>query len=262
MKNRLVFLGTGGGGSVTSTQVRKTGGIYFELGDKRFILDPGPGSLIYSQKLKLKIDGLLISHIHPDHCTDANILLDAISRDKKPFLVAGEPCLKPGEEYPCVSKYHQSLSNVYPVKAGDELDVDGIKVSVHRSDHYSPTVGFTISHNNTRVSYACDGKYYKGQEKNYDCDVLILNVLTPDHVGTMPKKHMSTKEAITLIKGMEHKPRLVIITHFSFWMLRANVWAQAKLVEKETGVKTIPAEDFMELDLDSLKIKKIKIKRD
>lgn len=261
MKNRLIFLGTGGGGSVTYTQTRKTGGVYFELGDKKFILDPGPGSLVYSHKLGLKPeswDGVLITHIHPDHCTDANVILDAISRDKKPFLVAGEPCLKPGNEYPCVSKYHQSISNAYPVKVGDKVGVDGIKITANLADHYSPTVGFVISYNKIVVGYASDGIYYKGQEKGYGgCDVLILNLLVPPGKKAT-KKHMGVEDAIKLVSAIKNKPKLVVITHFSFWMLRANVWAQARRIQDETGVKTIPAEDFMELDLETLNAKKLK----
>ena len=167
MKNRrLIFLGTIGGASVMHTQVRKSGGIYFELG-KKFILDPGPGSLVYSQKLGLtpeKLCGLLLSHLHPDHATDANALLDAMSRDKKPFLVAEAHCLKPMDDYyPCISRYHQELSQVYSVKAGDKIDIDGIKIAVNRADHYSPAVGFTISYNDTKIGYVSDGSYYNGE---------------------------------------------------------------------------------------------------
>ncbi len=262
-RNRLVFLGTGGGGYVMFTQARKTGGIYFELG-KRFILDPGPGSLVYSQKLGLKPekwDGMLVSHKHPDHCTDADALIDGMARDRRPFLVAEEHCLEPKDGmYPCISEYHKRISDTRAVKPGERVEIDSMEIAVNKADHYSPTVGFTFFCDNLRVGYASDGAYYKGQEKGYEgCSILILNVLTPKH-RRLTKRHMSTEEAIELVNKMKKKPELVIITHFSFWMLRANVWAQAKLLEKATGVKAIPAEDFMELDLETLKTRKLRAK--
>ena len=259
--NRLVFLGTGGGKSVMFTQFRKTGGIFVELDNTRFIIDPGPGSLVYSQKMKLnpgKLDGLLLSHLHPDHSTDANALLDGM---KNPFLIAEEHCLKPRDAYyPCVSKYHQANSVVHTAKINKKIKLKNLDIVVNRADHYAPTVGFKIIGSKI-IGYPADGTYYKGQEKNYDCDLLILNILVPKGEAAMPNKHMSVDEAIKLIKGIKKKPKLVVITHFSFWMIRANVWLQARKIQEATGIKTIAAEDFMEIDLNNLSIKKLSDKK-
>ena len=267
-RDRIVFLGTGGGKSVMFTQVRKTGGVYIELDGKKFIVDPGPGALIYAQKLKLrpeKWDAILLSHFHPDHCTDANVLLDGISHlgNKKPLLIAEEQCLKHNNKHEsyhqCISNYHQALADVRAAKPGSRIAVNGLGIRVNRADHYDPTVGFTIA-GSKQIGYPSDGTYYKGQGKGYDCDVLILNILVPKGKKAKLFKHMSVDDAIKLIKAIKKKPKLVIITHFSFWMLRSNVWAQAKIIEKATGIKTIPAEDFMEVDLDTLKTRKLKEK--
>lgn len=256
--NRLVFLGTGGGKNVMFTQFRRTGGIFVELDGTRFIIDPGPGSLVYSQKLKLnpgKLDGLLLSHLHPDHCTDANALLDGM---KNPILIAEEHCLKPRDDYyPCISNYHQGSSNVHVAKLGDKIKMKNLQIEINRADHYAPTVGFKIIGSKI-IGYPADGTYYDGQEKNYDCDILILNILVPKGEKAEKFKHMSIDEAINLIKGIKEKPRLIIIQHFSFWMIRSNVWLQAKIIQDATGIKTIAADDFMEIDLDTLKVIKLR----
>ncbi|MBI2076587.1 MAG: MBL fold metallo-hydrolase [Candidatus Aenigmarchaeota archaeon] len=259
MPNRLIFLGTGGGRHVMLAQVRKTGGIYVELDGKKFVIDPGPGSLVNARRIKLNPEnwnGLFLSHVHPDNSSDADVLLDGM---KEPFIVAERHCVKPSRDfYPIVSKYHQEKANVYAVKEGDRIKVNGFDVFVTKADHYDPTAGFVIKGSKT-IGYAADGVYYKGQERQFsDCDVLILNVLVPTKMKTEPHKHMSVDEAIKMVKKAKNKPKLIVIQHFSFWMLRADVYVQAKIIEKGTGIKTVAAEDFMEIDLDTLKIVKRK----
>lgn len=252
--NRIIFLGTGGGRHVMLAQVRKTGGIYVELDGKKFIIDPGPGALVNARQIKLNPEswnGLFLSHLHPDNSSDADALLDGM---KSPFLVAEAHCIKPSREYyPCISKYHQEKTKVYAVKAGDKLKIDDMEILVTKADHYDPTVGFVIN-GSCKIGYAADGAYYKGQEKYFsDCDILILNVLVPAGKKSEPHRHMSVEDSIMMVKRIK-KPKLVVIQHFSFWMLRANVYAQAKIIEKETGVRTLAAEDFMGIDLDKLQI--------
>jgi ribonuclease BN (tRNA processing enzyme) len=258
-KNRIIFLGTGGGKNVMFTQFRKTGGIFIELDNTKLIIDPGPGSLVYSQKLKLnpgKLDGLLLSHLHPDHCTDADALLDGM---KNPTLIAEEHCLKPMDGYyPCVSSYHQESSTTCIAKLGNAVKMKNLEIMINRADHYAPTVGFKIIGSKI-IGYPADGTYYEGQEKNYEnCDLLMLNILVPKGEATMPNKHMSVDEAIKLIKNIEKKPKLVVVQHFSFWMIRSNIWNQVKAIQEATGIRTIAAEDFMKIDLDTLKVIKLR----
>ncbi len=264
-KNRVIFLGTGGGKNVMARQAMRTGGIFIELKTKddikssntsvRFIIDPGPGSLVHAASKKMEPenwDGVLLSHLHPDHSTDANAIIDCIAANKKkPFLAAEEHCLKPKDDYyPCISKFHQKVSDVFAMKANRKISINGLKITAVRSDHYVPTIGFIIKSQSCRIGYASDGTYYKGQEKNFEgCDLLILNVLVPKGEAAKKKWHMSVDEAIELVSKIKKKPRLLIIQHFSFWMLRANVYAQAEIIEKATGVKTMAAGDFMEVDL-------------
>lgn len=265
-KDRIVFLGTGGGKHIMFTQARKTGGIYCKMDGIRFVLDPGPGSLVHAQKLKLRPelwDGILLSHRHVDHSTDADALLDGMGQrgsmiiKKIPFLVAEESCLvSTKEDYPRVSMYHQKKARTHKVKAGDCLNIKGLKIRAAKADHYNITVGFRVEGSRT-IGFASDGTYYRGQEKNYEgCDILVLNVLVPKGRTALIKKHMSVDEAIKLINKMKNKPKLVIIQHFSFWMLKAGVLAQAKAITDATGVKVVAAEDFMEVDLETLKTRK------
>jgi len=269
--NRIMFLGTGGGGHTMFYQVKRTGGIYFELdaekGPVKFILDPGPGSLVFAHALGLKPEswnGVVLSHLHADHATDANVLLDGI---KDAFLVAEENCIRMDEkkpvDYPCVSMYHQKqIKELFPVKHGQIIKTHGIEFHATRTNHYAPALGFKIKSSKFTIGYAGDGSYLAGQEKFYDdCDVLILNIFYPKGMEARKGVHMGVDDAITLVKGIKNKPRLVIIQHLSLFMLRTNMFRQVKIIKDATKIDTIHAEDFMEINLDTLatKIHDVKI---
>ena len=273
--NRIVFVGTGGGRHAVSSQVRKTGGIFVELDGLKFIIDPGPGSLVFSRFLGLepeKWDGMLLSHYHIDQSSDANALIDGM-KDPAPvgeevakeiFLIAEEHCVnmkKDHDEYPRISKFHQRLiKNLHAAKPGQDISLGKIKVKTTGTEHGVPNVGFVIS-GSLRIGYPSDGIYYSGQEKKFDnCDILILNVPIPKGGQSKHKVYMSVDDAIKLVKSINSKPRIVILTHFSPWMLRSNLFKQAKIMQDATGVKTIFAQDFMEMDIRSLQTRILALK--
>ena len=264
--NRIVFLGTGGGRHMMFSQVRKTGGIYFELGDEKnglkFVMDPGPGSLVNARGAKLKaenVGGIVLSHHHIDHSTDANVWLDGL---EKPFLIAEEHCVMDKEElgekdydyYPCISPYQRKkVGKLHAVRDGSVVKMGTVRFEAVKSDHYGPAVGFVISTDKFRIGYTSDGRHYSGQEGRYEgCDIIIMNVLVPKGMEPEEKKHMSVDEAIRFIRGMKKKPKLVILQHFSLWMLRANLWKQEKIMKDATGVQVIHADDFMQVDIDKI----------
>src|SRR3989337_1547710 len=79
----VFFLGSGGGRFVSYTQLRWTGGIRFLTDQLQIHLDPGPGAIVRSVDLKLqpqKVQALFVSHCHPDHCCDAEIFIEAMTR--------------------------------------------------------------------------------------------------------------------------------------------------------------------------------------
>ena len=260
--NSITFLGTGGGRSVVFSQVRASGGIYFELDGKRFILDPGPGSLVNMRQMKLKEPhGLLISHYHVDHISDARTLLDGM---KEPFLIAEENVISGDDNSPGLGKYHVSKAAfLKSLKAGDSAKIpkSEIKIIATKCKHTSPCIGFMIE-GSKKIGYVSDTTYFKGVQKPFEgSDLLVFNVLVPWKKDPIERKHLSADEATDFIKNLEKKPKLAIIQHFSFWMLQNNVYAQAKMIEKETGVKTIAAKDFMKVDIDKLKEEKKGLER-
>ena len=89
----IIFLGTGGGRFATITQKRRTAGIRIISEGLNLHLDPGPGALVHSINEGLdpqKLDAIFVSHCHPDHYTDAEVLIEAMTRGISRF----KKCLK------------------------------------------------------------------------------------------------------------------------------------------------------------------------
>ena len=94
-----MFLGTGGGRFATIYQVRSTGGIYVNDGT-RLHIDPGPSALMNLSRLSLdpaRTDAVLISHCHPDHYADAEMLIEGMTKGgfkRSGTLVGSESVLR------------------------------------------------------------------------------------------------------------------------------------------------------------------------
>jgi phosphoribosyl 1,2-cyclic phosphodiesterase len=252
----LVFLGTGGGRFATITQKRRTGGIRILSENVNAHLDPGPGALIYSLNMNLnpqKISAILISHSHPDHYTDAEVLIEAMTHGttKKRGTLAATRSVLSGNEV-CemsVSKYHQRMvERLIETKPGVEFGIGDLKVVACRAVHSDPnTVGFRFETADIGdFAYTSDTEYFEGIGKIYKgVRLLLLGVLRPS--GKPWKGHMTTNEAIKIVE--EVKPEMAVLTNFGMQMIFRGPDHEAKLVKEKTGVSTIAAKDEMRVSL-------------
>ena len=116
LKTMVNFLGTGGGRFVMTSQIRRTAGIRITEDDSQVHIDPGPGALVFSNWARLnpsKLDGLIVTHCHPDHYTDVEVFIEAMTqgtRAKRGVLAATKSVLRGASGIgPCISGYHQGL---------------------------------------------------------------------------------------------------------------------------------------------------------
>jgi len=266
---QLFFLGTGGGRFATITQKRRTGGIRLLAEGVNIHLDPGPGALVYSIASGLnpqKINAVLVSHNHPDHYNDAEVLVEAMTRGatKKRGLLAAPRSVLFGNEAcdPSISKYHKQIVNeLVEAKPGVSFHVGKLRVVVTEARHSDPdTVGFKFETlNSGDIAYTSDTEYFEGIGKNYEgVRLLILCVMRP--VGRPWKGHMTTEDAIKIIG--ETKPEMAIITHFGMEMIFKGPRKQARIIQRETGVPTIAASDQMKVSVnEEIEIVKPHIKK-
>lgn len=254
----LVFLGTGGARFVIQKQLRATGGFRIN-GLQNIYLDPGPGALFRSIQFKqspTQIDTLLISHCHLDHANDANLFIEAMTENGKrrdKAVLGSASALRGNEEYDrIVTRYHQAMVDEYIVmKAGDRQVVKGVKIEATPTRHTDETaIGFKITIEGKVIGYTSDTEYFEELGRMFaGCDLLILNNLRP--FGQYLGGHLTSDGAAKILK--DAKPKKAVIQHFGMQMLRAGPEAEAKMIEKESGIETIAAKDGMRIELDKAK---------
>ncbi len=255
-KIELILLGTGGGRFATLTQRRRTGGIRLLSDTVNMHMDPGPGALIYSLESGLdpqKVTAILVSHSHPDHYTNAEVLIEAMTRGmtRKRGLLAAPSSVLFGNDIcgPAISEYHQKMpKEVVETKPNVTFNVGDMRILAIKSEHTDPdTVGFRLKTQDVGdIAYTSDTEYFEGIGKAYEgVRLLLLCVLRPS--GKTWKGHMTTEDAVKIVE--EVKPEIVVTTHFGMQMIFSGPIREAKLIEQKTGTPTMAAVDGMRISV-------------
>jgi phosphoribosyl 1,2-cyclic phosphodiesterase len=253
---QIVFLGTGGGRFITITQRRRTAGIRIVNRDVNLHLDPGPGALVHSISEGLdpqKLNAVLVSHCHPDHYTDAEVLIEAMTRGgtrRRGLLGAAVSVLNGSSNCEAsISKYHQGMpERRIEAEPGTKFEVGSLTVSATEARHTDPdAVGFRFGTAEFGdFAYTSDTEYYKDIARYYqDLRILILCTMRPS--GNPWKGHMTTDDATKIIQ--ETRPEQVFLTHLGMKMLLEGPAKEAKLIQEKTGVPTTAAADGMVVSL-------------
>jgi ribonuclease BN (tRNA processing enzyme) len=250
----VTFLGTGGGRFATIYQARATGGIYIE--DSRNLhIDPGPGALVRMRSVgidPLRTHAILVSHCHPDHYMDTEILIEAMTEGgvrKQGVLIGSRSVIEgDGDFGPAISGYHQSMpKSVKVMQAFSKATLKPIEISATPSAHSdTSSVGFRIQTAQGMISYVSDTQLVEQVIKSHKkCRLLIACVTRP--LGQRIPHHLSTEDAGYLIEKI--KPEMAVITHFGMRVIQENPETQASWIEEVSGVRTVAARDFMTVDL-------------
>lgn len=236
-------------------QLRATAGFIFN-GRARIYIDPGPGALIRSLELKQdlwKLDAVAISHAHIDHSNDANLLVEAMTnggKRKRGILIGSSSALEGNGKFDrVVSAYHQNLVERKVIaKVGDKLSVKGVEIEVTPTKHEDDTgVGFKLTSEGKTIGYTGDTDYLPALGSIFSgCDLIILNNLKP--AGCHYPGHLDSELSVRVLK--EAKPKKAVIQHFGMGMLRAGPEAEARFIQKESGIETIAAKDGMVIKIE------------
>jgi phosphoribosyl 1,2-cyclic phosphodiesterase len=251
----IIFLGTGGGRFTTITQKRRTAGIRIIGEGLNLHLDPGPGALVYSVDEGLdpqKLNAVFVSHCHPDHYTDAEVLIEAMTRGmtkKRGMLAAAKSVLTGNLSCePSISKYHQEMpQQKIEAVPNMKFEVAGVNVLVTEARHTDPgAVGFRFETASIGgFAYTSDTEYFEGIGKYYEgVRLLVLCVMRP--AGKPWKGHMTTNDAVKIVE--ETRPDLAVLTHLGMQMIFKGPASEAKIVKEKTGVPTVAAGDGMRID--------------
>ncbi|MEM2995116.1 MAG: MBL fold metallo-hydrolase [Candidatus Bathyarchaeia archaeon] len=250
----IIFLGTGGGRFTTITQKRRTAGTRIISEGLNLHLDPGPGALVYSISEGLdpqKLNAVFVSHSHPDHYTDAEVLIEAMTKGmtRKHGVLAAAKSVLSGNAVcePSISTYHQQMpEQVSEATPNMRFQVGNVNVTVTEARHTDPdAVGFRFETGNFGdFAYTSDTEYFEGIGKYYKgVRLLVLCVMRP--AGKPWTGHMTTDDAIKIVE--ESHPELVVLTHLGMQMIFRGPANEAKLIEEKTGVSAVAAVDGMRI---------------
>ncbi|MCL2607505.1 MAG: MBL fold metallo-hydrolase [Methanomassiliicoccaceae archaeon] len=255
MVSRLTFLGTGGGRYAAIYQTRSTGGVVLDTGGKRIHIDPGPGALTNMSRIGMdpaRTDAILISHCHPDHYSDAEVLIEGMCKGgivKRGELVGSLSVMEGFEGLgPRMTHYHFNMIDRHScVVPGDSLDVCGIDTKVTMSLHSDKTaVGFRFNTSDGVISYVCDTHFREDVVNEYkDSRILILPVTRPTKARI--KCHLCTEDAVLFANAV--RPELILINHMGVRMIHDGPEKEAAYVESKTGVRTVAADDLMVVNI-------------
>jgi len=260
MPARITFLGVGGGRFVIINQIRASGGWILEMDGEMIHVDPGPGALVrakqYGIKLK-KLTGVIVSHAHPDHYTDAEMVIEAMTdgaRKKRGFIIGNKTIFQGSDGYrPVISPYHaKAVDRKIILSQGDKAKIgknNSIEVEAVPTNHGEPGGIGLIFRGSVTLGFSGDGEYFTEQAGHFNgCDYIMINCLRPRDIKW--PMHMNAEGARQLIGRIEPKPKLAILQHFGIKMLNGVAEREAGWITRETGVKTIAARDGLVLNLD------------
>ncbi len=251
------FLGTAGARYVVARQLRSSAGTFIQLGGKRIILDPGPGTLVRLAKSKpavdvAKLDAIILSHAHIDHSNDVNVIVDAMTEGgfkRRGFLFAPRECLE-GKNAVILDYLRNFLDGIVTLEAQREYSFEGVGFSTSvPHDHGTETYGVSFQRSAGKIAFMVDTRYFPGLLKSYEgADILVMNVvrLKPHRSGEV--RHLCADDAREILAAL--RPRKAVLTHFGMTMLRAKPWLVAQRLSDELGLDVTAASDGMTLDLD------------
>jgi len=248
MTNYIKFLGTAGARVVVAKQLRASGGIWLSLDQTNILIDPGPGSLVHTLRARPKLDptildGIVLTHKHLDHSADINVMMEAMTvggKEKRGIILVPADAVS-GDD-PVIYKYiRKFVAEIRTMKVGGEYQLGNLLIKTPVAHHHGvETFGLIIKGKKQKIAYIADTRYFSDLPRYYNCDTLILSVLST--VKT-PFDHLNVEEAEEIIKKL--RPQTTILTHFGIWMLKAKPELVAKSLSAKLGLKVRAARDGM-----------------
>jgi ribonuclease BN (tRNA processing enzyme) len=238
LENEMLLTVLGCSGSVPAPE-SPASGYLISAGDTNVILDLGNGTFGALQRYldPFDLDGLILSHLHPDHCADVSALTiyrryhphsppcDALPlygpRDTAERLVAAY-APNAGE------RNLSDLSDVYEFRSYDgTAQIGPFEVQAAPVEHPCEAYALRVGHAGRSLVYSGDtGPCPQLVELATGADVLLAEASWPDRPGNPPGIHLSGRNAgdAAAAAGVGR----LLITHVPPWTDAEQVLAEAK----------------------------------
>jgi len=158
---RLHILGSNG---TYPTPGRPASGYVVEHGDTVIWTDAGPGTFValWDRFALEQISAVVISHEHPDHCSDLLSAYHALAHGPSRRATLPVYCpasvvdrisgfIRAGEGHPLAATF-----SFQPVNDGDKVTVGDIDIEFRATDHSVPTVGSRFRAGGRVLAYSAD----------------------------------------------------------------------------------------------------------
>lgn len=252
--DKIRFFGTTGSKELLYDNRLASGGIYMELGNKKFVIDPGPstfGKFIQAYPGKIgELDAIILSHVHFDHSTDVNVMLEGmvgLEGGKRGLLITSSSAYE-GDVKVIYSYLKEMLGEICLVDKKPVCRVGNIEIDVIEHQHGIENYGFKMKCGEKIISLVTDTRYFEGLESAYAGSTTIVFNVPYDSVPNNKKlKHLCSADVLKTIQSIQ--PDKVILTHFGESMYEAGPEIVAKRLENETGIKVLAAKENVEFEL-------------
>jgi ribonuclease BN (tRNA processing enzyme) len=158
---RLRVLGSSGGYPAPGNP---SSGFFLEHGQAKLWIDAGNGTFAELQRVAdfTRVDALLLSHVHADHCADIYPLHVAIRYGigggfKLPlYAPPGTPEALGGLLGPTGAEQLAEAFDFHTIQAGDSIEVAGIRLTFLRTDHPAHTLAMRAETPDGTLTYSAD----------------------------------------------------------------------------------------------------------
>lgn len=174
-------------------------GYLVEIDGYKLWLDAGGGT--WQRLLKLmdfgEMDGILLSHRHPDHTVDLFQCFHARAYGGRDLTSI--PLWAPEETIERITAFSTELNETFDIiqiEAGGVLDIGGAKVSLVDMKHSAQTCGARFEHGGAVLAYTADtGPGSDFHALGHDADVLICEATFQDTDQPWWEGHLSATQA-------------------------------------------------------------------
>jgi ribonuclease BN (tRNA processing enzyme) len=197
---------------------RPASGYLIEQSGTRVWCDAGPGTFVELPVDSYMIDAVVISHQHPDHCSDLLTAFHAWTYCPEPRR--GVPVYAPQAVWDRVSGFLDGgqgsrLGETFeftPVWTGDVIEVGELSVSFVETDHAVPTVGSRWEADGRALFYTGDtGPKGNWQDMARDVDLMLSEAAYQERSDDDYPHHLTSAEAGRIAR--EVQARRLVLTH-------------------------------------------------
>ena len=178
-----------------------------EVDDKRYLIDAGQMD-IADRFPAPNLDGILLTHFHPDHVQGLFHLRWGTGKDI--------PVYCPADSAGCADLFkHPGILDFQVQRKYEMFNLGGLKITPLPLIHSKPTLGYLIEHKGLRLAYLVDTKglppRVEGLLQAKDLEVMVIDTTSPP--GIENRNHNNFSDTLSLHERIQ--PKRTILTHIN-----------------------------------------------